>query len=211
MRRLLRLIAILLVFGGAGAAFVWPQLVMRHSGEQLGRLTVYERGGLSGGRWTPGRMRLSPGDNPMRLVVEARFLPGRKFERTTTGLRVSIAAAGSIVMEGVFDVPLPQQSLPDGKVPVSSLATPDFAVDTQDLYTLSASPVETGDLNFQKVDLVLRSDVEVPDTRYRTPAIAAMGLGVLLLLFGSGRPASASRQGRAPKKKQKRNWGRTKK
>lgn len=211
MRSLLRLLAILLILGGLGAGFVWPQLVMRHSGKELARIAVFERGtSPAGGQWQPGRMRLSPADNPMRLLVEASFLPGRKLDAPTTGLRVSIATGGSIIMEGVFDMPLPRQSLPDGNVPVSSFATPDFAVDTQDLYTLSASPVEGGDLNFNKVEIALRSDVEIPDTRYRTPAIAAIGLGVLLLLFGSGRRSAPASRGKAPKKKQKRKWGRGK-
>lgn len=217
---MLRLVGIALIVGGVVAGFVWPSFVMRESGVELARSTVFDRsaGGWLAG-WRAASMRLSPSDNPMRLAIDAAILPGQNFPPTGAGLSVTVAAGGVIVLEGEFDVTLVPSGGNDRVDRVARLVTPPFEVERQDVYTLTVRPVERVDLNFRTVELALRGDVEQPDESYRNPSLAAIGLGVALLLFagnGGSRnrkppPSDPPRAPQTPPKREKRKqykWGR---
>ncbi|MFZ1815718.1 MAG: hypothetical protein WBO55_08490 [Rhizobiaceae bacterium] len=202
----MRVIAILLLIAGIGVAFVWPSLVMRNSGEGGDTVLVFDRtdGGWQQG-WRAATIQLSPKDNPVRLMIEARFLPGLKFDAATTDMEISLARGGTVVLEGLFELPLPTDAGSNAPTLGSSMVTPEFDIAEAGSYTIFVRSTESRDINFAEVRASTRSNVAVPDDSLRTPAFAAIGLGIILLVLdrltskrrkGRGRKQTASRWGR---------------
>lgn len=222
---MVRLIAILVILGGIVAGFVWPSYVMRESGSELGRSTVYER--VTDGAttfWRPANMRLTPRDNPMRISVEGFVVTGQRFPPTGAAMLISVAARGEIVIEGEFDLVSVDQGGNELSGRRASLVTPEFEVELEEVYTIAVAPIGSDDHNLEKVEVALRGSVETPDKRYRTHGYVAIGVGVLLLILSGrsgGRRSKTQRAGKStsstatrkpaksPKpRKKKRRWGR---
>ena len=202
---MLRSIGILLILAGIGAGFFAPSLIARNSGGEFARVTVFDRkdGGWQQG-WRAEKVSLAKRNNPMRLVVEAQFLPGLKLLSSTTGLQISLAHGGKTVMEGEFDLSVPKLGGSEQTLRRASLVTPPFSIDADGDYIVFVRSTETNDINYARVEAVIRSKVEMPDNRIRDTGYAALALGVVLLLFsGLGRKAKPTRR-----KKPARRWGR---
>ena len=220
---MVRVIAILLILGGIGAGFVWPSFVTRQSGEELGRSTVFDRSkDGSSSFWRPANMRLTPRDNPMRISVEGSVIDGQRFPPTGIALLISVAAQGEIVLEGEFDLVSVDQGGNELVRRTATLVTPEFDVELEEIYTIAVAPIGSDDHNLSEVAVALRGSVETPDASYRTHGFAAIGVGIVLLIFSGGsrrkktngkRKSTASAGARKkakpqkPRKKQRR-WGR---
>ncbi|MEZ5801164.1 MAG: hypothetical protein R3D29_12755 [Nitratireductor sp.] len=139
----------------------------------------------------------------MRLLVEAQFLPGLKLLSSTTGLQISLAHGGKTVMEGEFELSVPKLG-GEQTLRRASLVTPPFSIDADGDYIVFVRSTETKDINYARVEAVIRSRVEIPDNRIRDTGYAALALGVVLLLFsGLGHQSQAD-----PSQKPARRWGR---
>jgi hypothetical protein len=164
----LRFAATILILGGIGAAFVWPSMVMRNSGRELVRETVFDRGasGPSAG-WRSATVELTPADNPVRIVLEASFLPGRDQLEYTTPMQVSVALQGSLVVDGIFDLSMPPMAANNTVPRLSSLALPEFEVEKPGNYAIVVRPLNSGDLDYRSIGVSIRAAVRVPDDRFR--------------------------------------------
>lgn len=204
---MLRFFALILIIGGFAASIVWPNIVLRNSGHENVRKTVFERqnGGVANG-WRAASIELSPADNPVRIVVDAVFLSGNKKIANTTALQVSIKLVETVVFEGEFELFLPGGGINPELPQVSSLALPDFEVDEAGQYNVLVNSVESTDMNFKSIGISVRTNVEIPDERYVKPGFAALGLGVVLWLFTTGRRTKSARNRREQKS---RKWGRS--
>ena len=203
---MLRAAGMLLIIAGIGAGFFAPSLIERNSGGELARVTVFDRkdGGWQQG-WRADRVKLSRGGNPMRLVVEAEFLPGLKPLSSTTPLQISLDNGGKTVIEGEFDLTFPRLGGSEQPVRRSSLVTPPFSIASDGDYVVFVRSTEPGDVNFSRVEAVIRSRVEIPDNRIRDTGFAALALGVVLLLFSRMGKKAAPRK----RKQARRRWGRS--
>ncbi|MEZ5872575.1 MAG: hypothetical protein R3D32_12175 [Nitratireductor sp.] len=204
---MLRAAGVLLIIAGIGAGFFAPSLIERNSGGELARVAVFDRkdGGWQQG-WRAQKIALSKRHNPMRLVIEAEFLPGLKLLSATTALQVSLAHGGKTVMEGEFDLTVPKLGGSEQPVRRSSLVTPPFSIADDGDYIVFVRSAETTDINYSTVDAVVRSNIEIPDNRIRDTGFGAIGLGLALLLFSSIARRNRSSPNRPAKKASR--WGR---
>lgn len=185
-------LGVALAVGGFGAALLWPSLAARNSGTELARLEVFDRadGGWERG-WRPVQFRLTPRDNPVRVVIEAEFLPGNKVARANTSLYAAIARDGRIETEGAFAMSLPNAGGGDRSPRLSSIVLPQFVAPAAGLYTLTVRSRENGDEGFARAEAVVRGGSDTGAQKWRMPGFIALGAGLSLLVADRlfGRPS----------------------
>jgi hypothetical protein len=188
-------LGVALVGSGIFAVSFWPSLSARHSGETKAVLAVFDRadGGWERG-WRSAQVALAPDDNPVRIVIEAEFLPGSKRLESATGIVVVIARGGEVVGEHQLDMSLPQQSGSDRQPRLASVIVPEFAVNAAGLHTIAVRSTAREDMDFAKARAEVR--VRAVVRRFDAAAYVAISAGAaLVVLFGGGRKRR-DRQGR---------------
>ena len=193
--RWLQAAGVVIAAAGFFAAFAWPLISERQSGGEKARLLVFNRddGGWERG-WRSVQVDLSPAENPVRIVLDARFLPAAVQPRATTGLVMLIARDGVIVREMALAVPVPGTG--KGEPRGVTLPTPEFTVAAAGKYTITVRSTETGDAGFLGADAVVRVGAASDPNRWRMPGYAGIALGAVLYLLGGGRVMTARRQRR---------------
>jgi hypothetical protein len=205
----MRLLAFLLIAAGIFGLAKGPEILSGMTSSEVAKIVVFDRGngGWLGG-WSPGKTSLDPADNPHRITVEAAFLPSANPLRNTAGLTVSIASRGETILEGGFDLPLPQNASLGGNDRVTQIVTPQFDVSARGDYTISVLPEEAQDFEVSRVTVTIGGRFAKPDDRLRLPSYAAIGLGVLMLLFSGRRRRGAPVGDEQTKPEPQRRWGR---
>lgn len=182
----MRALAIVLIVLGLGGGFFYPAVVARHSGDVIAAATVFERGNGGWQRgWKAAALRLDPSRNPMRIVVEADFLSGNKFLKTTTGIAMSLSSGGAVVLEGSFDLSLPVGNASELAPRQASFVTPEFDIVEAGDYVLSVRSEESIDMSFKSASATVRGSVEKPDESLRMPSYAALGTGLFLFFISA--------------------------
>jgi hypothetical protein len=178
----MRVLGAALLAAGVGVALLWPSLLARHSGDVKARLTVFDRaeGGWERG-WKSAQVDLSPADNPVRIVVEAEFLPGSRRLQSTTGLLAVVARSGAIVGEENLELPLPGRSGSDRQPRIASAISAPFAVTQAAAHTISIRSTAGEDMDFSRAVAVIRTGGNHSADRWRIPGFVAIAAGLLLL------------------------------
>lgn len=200
--RWLQAAGVVIAAAGFFAAFAWPLISERQSGGEKARLLVFNRddGGWERG-WRPVQVDLSPAENPVRIVLDAKFLPAAVRRGATTGLVMLIARDGAIIREMAFAMPVPGKGKGKGEPRGVTLPTPEFTVATAGKYTITVRSTETEDAGFLGADAVVRVGAASDPNRWQMPGYAGIALGTVLYLLGGGRVMTASRRRRRKRRR----------
>jgi hypothetical protein len=189
----------LITAAGLFAVFAWPQIAERRSGTEKARLLVFNRddGGWERG-WRPVQIDLSPSDNPVRIILDAKFAADAIKRGVTTDLLMVVARGGAVLLETALAMPVPGSG--DGGPHGTVLPVPEFSVPQAGRYTITIRSTETEDAGFLGADAIVRTGVARDPDRWQVPGYVATGLGAVLFILGGGR-INTGRRGRRRKRR----------
>ncbi|MEO9340512.1 hypothetical protein ABFT80_24175 [Mesorhizobium sp. SB112] len=200
----MRFISILLLLAGAAAAIFYPWVVGNFSGEELGRWRLYDR--ASG--FTPVQVSLQSDAAPVRVLIDMATTSAPRVKGATAALTLTADRGGRTVLATAMsftDAMIRDDAPQTGRKIFRDDAG--FIDDFDDGdYLFTAGPGDADGIVMDTVDLVLRGNALVLDTRYPPAGFLMMALGAVGFIFSlrrrRSRPENPNSQPPPPR------WGR---
>lgn len=196
--------------------FLYPSFQTKLTGEELKSFSVYQRGQ----NWKPNKVELGVLNNPVKLRIVGRFLPGGAYMENAIPLNVKVSGPSGVMVDEVVKLypksgskNAPKSSGGDGVVLLTT-HTSLFSIARAGPYSVEVSGVGKVDFSLSSVSVFVLGSATVPDTTYRVPGIALMVLGGFLVVAGRKRKRRARKNDEQPVPvepppvKKKIRWGR---
>ncbi|MEM7465166.1 MAG: hypothetical protein AAF362_21055 [Pseudomonadota bacterium] len=203
---MLRLIAIILILGGFGAAIVWPLVTAQDSERSSVRGTIFSpKIDDPEPLWRSTTIELSPADNPVILAFSAEYIDNNQQLGEAMQYSLKLETGAKEVISGEFELLAQQPEASSADYKIYTFDLPEFEVDQTATYTVSLKPSSSAAQQLEKLGVSVRTAEQAPDDRFVKPGFAALGLGIVLWLFTTGRRTKTARSRREQKS---RKWGR---
>ncbi|MGI9401483.1 MAG: hypothetical protein ACR2O0_09530, partial [Rhizobiaceae bacterium] len=154
---MLRLIALILILGGFGAAIIWPLATSQDSDRSSVRGTIFspkiDEPELL---WRSTTIELSPSDNPVILAFTAEYIDKNQQlgENVQYSLRLEIN--GREILAGEFELLQQRQENPDLESRIYTLELPEFDVESATTYTVSLKPSASAAQQLERLGVSVR-------------------------------------------------------
>lgn len=204
---MLRLIAVVLILGGAVAAIAWPLAMTRGSGETNLRETIFSpKIDEPAPQWRTTTIELAPVDSPVSLTLTAEYITENQTLRESMQYSVKLETAGTEILSDEIELVAQRSESPNTNNKIYSVVLPEFDVKQTAAYVVSLRPSSSAAQQLEKLGISIRSVEKAPDNRFVKPGFAALGLGVVLWLFTTGRRTKSARN---RQERKSRKWGRS--
>lgn len=201
----MRFIFLLLLLAGAALGVGYPWYVSNFSGAEIGTWRVYDA--ASGFRSVD--VTLAAVDAPLRVLVDMTTLGAPTFDDTKTVLTITAASAGRTVLADTltFHNAVRREVSPQGRDTIFRAEAGVIQAVTPGSYTFTVGQGDADGIDMRYVDIVLRSDAALLDSRAQPLGFALIGVGFLGLIASRRRkrgdpPSNPNSQPPPPR------WGR---
>lgn len=201
----MRFIFLLLLLAGAVLGVGYPWYVSNFSGAEIGTWRVYDA--ASGFRSVD--VTLAAVDAPLRVLVDMTTLGAPTFDDTKTVLTITAASAGRTVLADTltFHNAVRREVSPQGRDTIFRAEAGVIQAVTPGSYTFTVGQGDADGIDMRYVDIVLRSDAALLDSRAQPLGFALIGVGFLGLIASRRRkrgdpPSNPNSQPPPPR------WGR---
>lgn len=202
----MRIFFLIVLLAGTGLAAIYPWAMTNFSGDEIGVIRVFERG--AGFRSVT--VRLTPDEEPVRVLIDVTGLRGQVITRQNTELLVTVSTGGRTVLSSTvqFSESQSRQNSPQEPEPIfrdeAGVLTDIVAGD----YDFTIAPGAASEIQIRAVDLVLRGGAGGYDSRAQPIGFSLMAVGFIGLVLAlrrgrrGGRPENPNSQPPPPR------WGR---
>lgn len=201
----MRFIFLLLLLAGAVLGVGYPWYVSNFSGAEIGTWRVYDA--ASGFRSVD--VTLAAVDAPLRVLVDMTTLGAPTFDDTKTVLTITVASAGRTVLADTltFHNAVRREVSPQGRDTIFRAEAGVIQAVPPGSYTFTVGQGDADGIDMRYVDIVLRSDAALLDSRAQPLGFALLGVGFLGLIASRRRkrgdpPSNPNSQPPPPR------WGR---
>ena len=201
----MRFIFLLLLLAGAVLGVGYPWYVSNFSGAEIGMWRVYDS--ASGFRSVD--VTLAAVDAPLRVLVDMTTLGAPTFDDTKTVLTITVASAGRTVLADTltFHNAVRREVSPQGRDTIFRAEAGVIQAVPPGSYTFTVGQGDADGIDMRYVDIVLRSDAALLDSRAQPLGFALIGVGFLGLIASRRRkrgdpPSNPNSQPPPPR------WGR---
>ncbi len=201
----MRFIFLLLLIAGVTLGIGYPWYVDNFSGDEIGTWRVYDA--ASGFR--SAEVTLAAADAPVRVLVDMTSLGAPTFDDTKTVLTITAANGGKTVLADTltFHNAVRREVSPQGKDTIFRAEAGVIQAVTPGSYTFTVGQGDADGIDMRYVDIVLRSDAALLDSRAQPLGFALIGVGFLGLIASRRRkrgdpPSNPNSQPPPPR------WGR---
>ena len=180
----MRILAILMILGGLGAGVILPWAQSNFIGEEIHKVTLYEKGG----EWQGHRVALSSDQNPLKLNLRMYFVAGSKISANRVPVEVAVSGPDGIVLNGVLNVSTDVNTDSTNQNTFKSIGSPIFEIIEPGDYgieaRLGAMPDEFSGaaLSISKVEAVVIAGAMEPLDDYKMYGIFVAFAGFYLLM-----------------------------
>lgn len=198
----MRALFLLILLAGIAAGAIYPWAVSNFSGEEIGTWRAFERG--EGFR--PVRVRLSPDQEPVRVLVDLTALAAPEFAPGSTVLTLTASGGdGTVLAERLtFAEAKPQERNPQLRERIYRDEAGILTGLEEGDYTFVLAGDRTGEIQMQSVDLILRGGAIAPDARIQPVGLSLAAVGFIGWVLAMRR----RRRQRRPDPQPSPRWGR---
>ena len=198
---MMRVFFLLVLFGGLGLGVAYPWVVQNVSGREIGAYTVYERGA----GFRPVDIELSPGDAPLRVLVDMTSIGSLVVPDSATVLTLTASFGGRTVLADTLTF-VREDTRNDSPQSGAVVHRDDGGmIDPVEAgpYTFVVGPGDAEGIEMRKVEIVLRGDVMEADRRAAPIGYVLMAIGFVgFVLSLRGRAGKGDSEPHTPR------WGR---
>lgn len=206
----MRKLFFLILLAGAGLAFGYPWYVENLTGFEIGSFPAYR----TDTGFTPVSVVLSANEAPVRIFVDMTAMEGFQPDNARTALTLTASTGGKTVLASTLNYASSSAETrsPQATEKLFRDRAGDLKIETPGEYRFVVGEGDIETLVPKRVDIVLRANAEVVDSRAQPAGFVLLGLG-LIGIIRSGRrrnadprePATVVPQNKEPEKPK---WGR---